>query len=134
LCASINEDYPHILRCEHAARTTWRDNFLTGLRDFFIESNTSPLLSSLMMDGVRQWFRSTLDIRLSPEKYHPSLRHIIIQQNNIGWTQLFLGRFSVAWSQHQSRYNETQNGAYDRDRPCTAAWQANLIQFVWARR
>jgi hypothetical protein len=22
LCASINEDYPHILRCEHAARTT----------------------------------------------------------------------------------------------------------------
>ena len=53
MCASINEDYPHILRCEHAARTTWRNDFLlTRLRDFFIKSNTSPLLSSLMMDGV----------------------------------------------------------------------------------
>ena len=43
-----------------------------------------------------------------------------------------MGRFCTAWSQHQRRYRESQQGADDKD-GCSAAWQANLILYVWER-
>jgi exonuclease III len=133
LCGSLHEDHYHILRCPHSTRTAWRNDFLIGIRDFCISSNTSPLLCRLLLDGLRQWLRSTTkDIDIRPDHYHPTLRHIITQQNKIGWAQLFLGRFSVAWSLCQKRYLEAHGEADDTDRSCSL-WQANLIRFVWER-
>jgi hypothetical protein len=40
--------------CEHTNRMEWRNKFLTGLQDLCIQSDTSPLLCGLIMDGIRQ--------------------------------------------------------------------------------
>lgn len=133
LCGSTVEDHSHIIRCEHPNRITWRQEFLTGIRDFCISSGTSPLVCGLLMDGLRLWFASTTDIELRPEQYHPTLRGIITQQNRIGWKQLFLGRFGIAWSQHQTRHYMAHGEEDDGLDRSGLQWQSNLIQFVWDR-
>ena len=108
LCGSLDEDHFHIIRCQHSTRGEWRTQLLARLRDFFIHSNTSPTLCELMMDGLRQWFDSSdNDITFCPDDYHPTMRQIILQQNQIGWAQVLLGRFSVAWEYQQRRYQLT---------------------------
>ncbi|KAI2507325.1 hypothetical protein MHU86_7161 [Fragilaria crotonensis] len=131
LCGSLGEDQFHILRCEHGNRLAWRNRFTTRLRDFFIQSNTSPMLSELMLDGIRKWFSSSeKEIALNPDDYHASVRQIILHQNRIGWSQLFMGRFSVTWAQQQRQYQLRQRGETDKE-PHTSAWQVNLILVVW---
>jgi hypothetical protein len=131
LCGSLQEDHRHIIRCEHANRLDWRKKFLTRLRDFCIQSNTSSLLSGLLLDGLRKWFSSSsTDITILPENYHPTLRQIIRQQNKIGWAQIFSGRFGTAWSKHQKYYATNQSGSDYLDHS-SSAWQSNVIQLVW---
>jgi hypothetical protein len=134
LCGSLHEDRLHIMSCDHDSRRKWRDDFLTGLRDFHLQSNTSPLLSTLMIAAFRQLFATPRDgnIILGTADYHPTLRQLIRQQNRIGWDQMFLGRFCVEWSQHQRRYLEHQRTAEDLH-PISLAWQASLIQCIWER-
>ena len=128
---SARISFSHVLRCEHGNRLAWRNRFTTRLRDFFIQSNTSPMLSVLMLDGIRQWFSSSeKEIALNPDDYHASVRQIILHQNRIGWSQLFMGRFSVTWAQQQRQYQLRQRGATDKE-PHTSAWQVNLILVVW---
>ena len=113
LCGSLQEDHSHIIRCKHANRLAWRNAFLTSLRNFCLQSNTSPLLSVLLLNGIRQWFSSsTTDITLLPKNYHPTLQQIVRQQNKIGWAQIFSGRFGKAWSaDHQKNYATNQSGS-----------------------
>ena len=132
LCGSDHEDHFHILCCEHQTRDTWRQGFLRDLRDFFVSSNTSPLLSNLLLESIRQWFLSPTDVFIQPERYHPLLRPIIHQQNQIGWSQLFMGRFAISWSRTQAQYFEHFRSVDDIKKHGTA-WQASLIQFVWER-
>ena len=131
LCGSSHKDHYHILCCEHHSwRVTWWQGFLRDLRDFFISSNTSPLLSNLLLDSIPQWFLSPTDVLIQPERYHPLLHRIIHQQNQIGWGQFFMGRFAISWSRTQSQYFEHFRSVNDIKKHGTA-WQTSLIQFVW---
>lgn len=130
LCGSPKEDYVHIMRCEHVQRSEWRHSFEIKIRDYCIQSNTSPLLSGLLLDGIRQWFSEDTEISIPLAPYHSSVHQIIIQQNRIGWVHLFMGRFSKEWSTHQKHYSATQRGDEDPE-VYTSAWQENLIQLIW---
>jgi hypothetical protein len=134
LCGLPNKDRCNILCCHHDFRSKWRNDFLIGLWDLHLQSNTSSLLSTLMLDGFRQWFCSSTDekVTLLPAAYHPTLRHLIAQQNRIGWGQMFLGRFGVLWCQNQQRYLEHQRAGNDLRRQ-SLAWQASIIRFIWER-
>jgi hypothetical protein len=133
LCPSTREDHHHILRCNHIARSAWRTEFLHALQDYLLFTKTSPLLSGLLQ-SLCQCFSSSSEIHLSPEDYHPSLRHIIKQQNRIGWSQLFLGQFSVSWCARQRWYLFNQHSHATEDhKNQSVSWQVNLIQFVWER-
>jgi hypothetical protein len=115
VCPSTREDHHHILRCNPIARSAWRTEFLHALRDYLLLTNTSPLLSALLLQSLRQCFSSSSEIHLSPEDYHLSLRHIIKQQNRIGWSQLFPGRFSVSWCARQRWYLSNQHSHATED-------------------
>jgi exonuclease III len=134
VCTSPTENHHHILRCEHASRSEWRQLFQRDLRDHLIHSNTSPLLSGLLLEGLRQWFASASDITLRPEMFHPSLRFIITQQNRIGWSQIFLGRFGFSWSSHQQGFlSHNHNRPLEELKGLSLTWQISLIKFVWER-
>jgi hypothetical protein len=133
-CGSLFEDRRHIMCCDHESRSKWRADFLTALRDFHLQTDTSPFLSSLMLSALRLWFQSNAngDITITPDEYHPTLRHLIRQQNQIGWGQLFLGRFSVEWSLYQQRHLAHQQPSADLGR-LSLTWQAKIILLFWDR-
>ena len=70
------------------------------------------------------------EITLNPDDYQASVQQIIVHQNRIGWSQLFMGRFSVTWTQQQRRYQSSQRGETDKELH-NSAWQVNLILLVW---
>lgn len=131
LYGSLDKDHYHIIHCEHNTCGEWRTKLLARLQAFFIYSNTSPLLSELMLDGLCRWFCSSEnDITLCPDNYHQTMQQIILQLNQIGWAQLLLGRFSGAWDYQRRCYHSSQSGGDDDGRH-TSAWQANVILFLW---
>ena len=134
LCSSNHEDFAHIIRCEHPSRERWRTEFLSALRDLHIHTNTSPRLSALMLDGIRLWFTSQpeTDVSVAPEAYHPTLQSLVNQQNQIGWDQLFLGRFCKEWSLYQQRYlSQLDSENSDNLSQVCVKWQAKIIQLCW---
>ncbi len=135
LCGSTREDFAHIIRCEHPTREQSRNEFLTALRDLHIQTNTSPRLSALMLNGLRQWFHSpTVDeATVALDSCHPSLQSLLSHQNQIGWDQLFMGRFCKEWSLQQQQYLANHDGAIDDLRQAGLTWQASIIRFCWQR-
>ena len=134
LCGSLHKDFAHILRCQHPSRAQWRHNFLTELRDLHIQTpNTSPHLSTLMLDGIRQWFRSQpCDAStLSLDDSFPTVRTLVRQQNQIGWDQLLMGRFCTEWSRHQQQYFASQHDAHEDLKRRSLTWQSSIIKFCW---
>jgi hypothetical protein len=133
LCGSSHEDFAHIIRCQHPSRAQWRNTFLTDLRDLHLQTDTSPRLSAVMLDGIRQWFRSPpCDAgTLSPDESPPALRPLIRKQNQIGWDQLFLGRFCTEWCRHQQQYFASHHDAHDDLHRRSLLWQASIIKFCW---
>ena len=90
LCGLLNTNHVHIIRCKHHINhIEWRNQFLTGLCDFFLQ-----LLSALLLDGICHWFCSSTDIILSsPESYHATVWHIIIQQTGLNGLNYFWGDY-----------------------------------------
>ena len=69
---------------------------------------TEPELARLMTISLDQWFAADAkDIQVDPTQFSDALRNLIIEQNVIGWRQLFSGRFSTkVWSVvQQAQYN-----------------------------
>jgi hypothetical protein len=80
-CCSNHKGHHNILCCKYHSRDTcWRQGLLRDLRDFFISSNTLPLLSNLPFNSIRQWFLSPSDVFIQTEQYHALLHPIIRQQ------------------------------------------------------
>jgi hypothetical protein len=87
-----------------------------------------------MLDGIRLWFTSQpeTDVSVAPEAYHPTLQSLVNQQNQIGWDQLFLGRFCKEWSLYQQRYlSQLDSENSDNLSQVCVKWQAKIIQLCW---
>jgi hypothetical protein len=80
------------------------------------------------------YVRPTTVFTVSYQQYSPELHLLIRQQNQIGWRQLFQGRFSDEWSRLQSDY-------YYRTRDSRPSgqihkftgngWQVKIITALW---
>ena len=107
---------------------------MIALRDLHLQTNTSPRLSALKLQGIRQWLQSRPgdDILLEPDAHHPTLRTLIRQQHQIGWEQLFVGRFSTEWCRQQKAYFAHHYDQEDLTRQ-SLTWQVSIIKFIWQR-
>ena len=98
-CDNTVENRDHILRCTHPDAVTWRAEFRTDLTDFHRRTQTSPELDRLLTTALNEWFHTTSeDIQVDSIPFSDELRNLIIEQNAIGWRQIFSGRFSKEWS------------------------------------
>lgn len=72
------------------------------------------------------------EFQVSPILYHMDIRAVIIQQNTIGWRQLFNGRFSSEWSRVQEEYyTRLRRQRNNNDRRTGLKWQTQLILEIW---
>jgi hypothetical protein len=117
-CTSPDETRDHILRCLDPPRVEWRRNYWDALAKFHVEYRTAPLLVYVLKSALEEWFQSTSDIEVSPVLYPTDVRHLVIQQNAIGWRQLFNGRFSVKWARLQQEYYYKHRKKQDGNERC----------------
>jgi hypothetical protein len=55
----------------------------------------------ILLDGLHHWFLDTPFPKYThPDHYHP----LIDQKEQLGWQQLFLGRFGTLWSDLQNSH------------------------------
>ncbi len=94
-CQDDQEDRTHFLRCPHPDRTKWHLTLTTAIRKRCEYIPTRPYLMEILLDGLQHWFHDTPFQKYTyPDHYHP----LIDQQEQLGWQQLFIGRFGTLWS------------------------------------
>jgi exonuclease III len=135
-CNHPRETRDHILRCPAPPRNRWRHKFLSSLETFCQNTHTAPVLKQLLLDSVREWMYPETDeqeYRPNPRHHPPALRQLILQQTEIGWRQMFNGRFSILWSVIQNGYlYRTQADRKGVARKLTGEkWQTYLITHIW---
>ena len=134
-CEDPVENRDHILRCAHGDAVAWREELKCDLTDFYRRTQTEPELARLLTTALAQWFSTPSgDIQLDPTPFSDDLRNLIIEQNAIGWRQIFSGRFSQEWSVIQQaqyhRLRSTPQSQGQRKRTGDR-WQAQLIGTIW---
>ena len=135
-CSCLKEDRDHtILKCRSTGRVTWRINFMDSIAEFCRTTQTDSELQTLLRTSLEMWFSDfETEPLLQTHQFSPRLHRLIQQQNQIGWRQMFNGRFGSEWS-------KVQNDAYSR-RPqhgdtqikrTGAKWQTQLIVHIWTQ-
>lgn len=132
-CKNAVEDWVHILVCQHVTRQEWRVEFLEHLECEGKILNTRPIILKVLLDAVRGWFaRPDDDYHIDPGQYPPEVRRLIHHQNLIGWKQVFLGRFSSAWSNVQDDFYAQKIQSNDSPKRRTGQrWQISIISIIW---
>jgi hypothetical protein len=91
-CQDEYEDRTHILRCQHPERVVWQLKLVTAIRKRCENIPTRPYLMDILIDGLTHWFTDTAFLK---EDYLDSYHALIGQQDQLGWYQILLGRFST---------------------------------------
>jgi len=126
-CSVEREDRDHILRCPHETRELWRSKCLQRLHQTLDYIDTRPFLGDILMEGISEWFRGSPSLEL--DKFPLQYRRLIIQQNSIGWRQVFNGRLSCEWSRHQDDFLQSQR-LRSKSRS-GKLWSTTVITCLW---
>lgn len=95
-CGAPYEDRTHFLMCGNENRKKWRSGLTKGVRQICDKMKVDKDLIDLLMDFFEYYFAdSKVECARHPEWLHP----LIVSQDNIGWEQMFFGRFSKKWSE-----------------------------------
>ena len=131
-CGHSDETRDQIIRCQGTPRAEWRRCFWSAIDKFHTEYQTAPLLRHVFCSALEEWFQAEIDVEVSPILFPVDVRKLLIEQNAIGWRQLFSGRFSIEWSRVQQEYyskHRTKPGhVKNRD---GSKWQVKLNSLMW---
>ena len=125
-CWAEKENRDHILRCPSAERKNHQEDLVKNLNKALHLYHTDPQLHKILTEGLQAWFHcTTLQFTDYPEKY----QRLIQQQNQLGWRQLFSGRFSREWSTLQHAH--LQHHSLVTSRTTGHLWTVAAISSLW---
>jgi hypothetical protein len=125
-CPHPREDRDHVLRCPHPSQMEWRQKFLINLQTTCDKLHTRPNLQMILLTALEAWFTNTpADFSKYPTQYS----HLIRQQTQICWRQLFNGRLSMEWSQLQDEYLH-QQGLHNK-KTTGLLWAMSILSKIW---
>ena len=104
-CLEPYEDNTHLLQCSDPSRDEWRRKTIKRTYEYQ-QQWTDPYLLDLLKDGLTRLHRQLpgLEARHYPRKYHA----LIAGQHQIGWDQLYQGRWDQDWIRLQQQYMSPQ--------------------------
>ena len=128
LCFTPDEDHRHILRCPHPTRAAWRQDTLRKLRIKGDTLGTDPILLTLLLQGLSSWLNQTFfDTSGTPPRYC----QLLLEQHEIGWHQLLMGRFSLQWARLQQTHLSAQQPIKGRSGDRWTSQMATLLLRAW---
>ena len=135
ICSHKDETWMHIPRCKHLTRERWRSTFLSDLQRTCLKWKTRTSLWMLLRDGILGWLASDDPLRYQLEDaiYDDEFTRLITQQNQIGWHNIFLGRFSGEWEMLQENHYRTQPNYNSKKSPRGSRWQVAIIGTIWSQ-
>ena len=106
-CRQQKEDWRHIIKCKAPSRSEWRQAAIKAIDSKCESLLTQPEIRTVLINAITAW--STWEEEnqdppfaiIPPQASTPQIQRLITRQNDIGWHQLFLGRFSNNWSEIQ---------------------------------
>ena len=116
LCGEV-EDEEHIYRCSHQTRIEWKRKTISTIRQFCDKTESDDYFKETICTCITQWFDTgTVTLPSHLQRYNIP----VTDQENIGWIQLFRGRWATTWkSTHTKHYAGTRR--YD-----SRSWISNL--------
>jgi hypothetical protein len=126
-CETFQETFTHYMQCNLNPHIV--DELRDGLKPIFETHEVDPILR-LIICMATTTEEISLDIL---QAVHPIIDfdpylELIEEQGTIGWDQLHLGRYGLAWDQCQRRYTEQLHG-----KPVTGEpkWIRQVIRETW---
>lgn len=121
-CPACNQEYEdnnHVILCQHASRAAWRSSTLQHISGYQ-PGQSDPYLLDILRDGVTRFHQQDQPPLI---QHYPPRYHVLIScQNQIGWDQVYRGRWSKEWLRLQDAYH---NNRQIRDSNSTS-WMVSL--------
>ena len=135
ICNNKDETWMHLPRCKHLTRERWRTAFFVDLRKTSIKWKMRHSLWNILRDGLLGWLASEepFTYQLEDAIYEEEFTRLITQQNQIGWHNIFLGRFSGEWELLQDNHYRTQPNYNSKKSPRGSRWQVAIIGTIWTQ-
>jgi hypothetical protein len=136
-CLAADETRDHIIRCPDTERARWQTSFMAKIEEFHDRENTSPVLRSVWREAMELWFsEERTDVQVPLTLFPTEVRQVIMQQNAIGWRQIFNGRFAISWAIVQDdffarRAGPSENARTNRQTKRGKQWQHKFIMEIW---
>ena len=104
----------------------WRRTFLLNLQTTCDKLHTRPNLQMILLTALEAWLTNTpADFSQYPTQYS----HLIRQQTQIGWCQLFNRRLSKEWLRLQDKYLY-QQGLHNK-KTTGLLWTTTILSKIW---
>jgi hypothetical protein len=101
-CSEPTEDNIHVITCGHNSRRQWRTVTIQELRHKY-DSTSDPHLMDILQDGLTR-FHNQLPAPVPIHQYPERYRNLILSQSQIGWDQVYRGRWSTEWAAMHTAY------------------------------
>ena len=119
-CGAEEENADHLLVCPE--RSQWRKDCMSAIAAFFERWDTPLDSQELLKEGAM----AAMEGRPAVTTHANSVAHIAVAQQAIGWKELFRGRLTAAWRDHQTQYL----GSRATDKVNGPTWAAALSQLL----
>ena len=126
-CTICDETTSHYMKCNLNPHTV--DELRDGLKPVFNKHDVDPILRIFIyMATAHQPITQEILEDLHPIIDFSPYSELLLEQDEIGWNQLLLGRYGIKWDQCQRRYLENKH-----QKPITGEpkWIRNVIRETW---
>ena len=108
VCAREDETALHFLICDSYSKSSV-SSLVARISKLSSTLSIDPELSTIMWKGM---LNQVEDVRLNPLSFPPLYRPLIVQQNWIGWRQMWFGRWGNRWTTTLSSLGHTKEQEY----------------------
>ena len=109
-CGNDDETWAHIFQCPSDYSKEFREEHLDDVKEQFTQLKLPADVVTSIIDNVRRWLNKTTLMRDDTEQQE--LEEVLMEQDNIGWDNMLVGRISTRWRQlFEARYKPNGKGA-----------------------
>jgi len=127
-CRGATEDVSHFLNCPHPDRQQIWTKLHDGVFKLHIKQNAPPSYYNVITHGL--YTGRGANSKCPIDHDDTQTRNIIQQQEQLGWKQLYYGRFTRAWAHGITASQQTIKGVVFYSQVITLIWQAVAAQWT----